>query len=197
MILKLNEDEIESAARKLVVDTPKIHAVLEVESAGSGFLADGRVRVQYEPHVMYKRLKERYGERRAEMALVMFPTLVAKKAGSYQSGDKEDRDMNEAAKAIDRDCALESASWGLFQIMGYHWRFMGYSTLQEFVNAMYRSEADHLDAFCRFVSKQPAMLKMLQQGNWASFAKIYNGPGYALNHYDTKLAAAYKKHGGR
>ena len=29
--------------------------------------------------------------------------------------------------------------------------------------------------------------------DWAGFARGYNGPGYAQNAYDTKLAAAYRK----
>ena len=29
--------------------------------------------------------------------------------------------------------------------------------------------------------------------DWASFARGYNGPNYAINRYDTRLAAAYNK----
>ena len=35
------------------------------------------------------------------------------------------------------------------------------------------------------------MAEALRKKNWAAFAKAYNGPGYAKNQYDTKLAAAY------
>jgi hypothetical protein len=33
----------------------------------------------------------------------------------------------------------------------------------------------------------------MQELNWAAFAKGYNGPGYAKNAYDVKLAQAYAK----
>jgi hypothetical protein len=31
----------------------------------------------------------------------------------------------------------------------------------------------------------------LRRNDWAGFARGYNGPGYADNRYDTKLASAY------
>lgn len=34
----------------------------------------------------------------------------------------------------------------------------------------------------------------LQRKDWAGFARGYNGPGYAKNRYDIKLANAYKKY---
>jgi hypothetical protein len=37
------------------------------------------------------------------------------------------------------------------------------------------------------------MLTALQAKNWAEFAKRYNGPAYAQNRYDEKLAKAYAK----
>jgi len=173
-----------------------IKAVTEVESAGSGFLPDGRVKVQYEPHVMYRRLKLKFGKARADAELKRHPDLVALRAGSYQPLDKEDRDMGRAAQLIDRDCALESASWGAFQIMGYHWEHMGYASLQAFVNSMYSGAAGHLDAFVRFIQADHRLLAAIRNLDWSRFARVYNGPGYKNNRYDIKMAAAYKRHGG-
>ncbi len=36
------------------------------------------------------------------------------------------------------------------------------------------------------------MLPALQAKNWASFARLYNGSGYAENQYDKKLLNAYR-----
>ena len=38
------------------------------------------------------------------------------------------------------------------------------------------------------------MLKALKAKDWAGFAKMYNGPNYQINDYDTKLAAAYRRY---
>ena len=48
----------------------------------------------------------------------------------------------------------------------------------------------------RFVIVNPAIHMALRKGDWAAFAKGYNGPAYVKNQYDIRLAAAFKKHGG-
>lgn len=45
-----------------------------------------------------------------------------------------------------------------------------------------------------FIKQSKVMHTALQNKDWATFAKCYNGPLYAKNQYDTKLATAYKKH---
>ena len=75
--------------------------------------------------------------------------------------------------------------------MGYHWRNLGYPTLQIFVNAMYRSEADHLEAFVRFVKRDSALVLALKAKDWDCAARIYNGPSYKKNRYAEKMAAEY------
>lgn len=191
----LLETDFQAAAARLGVSVPAVKAVATVESNGGGFLPDGRVKVQYEPHVMYRQLASNFDRARADKELVAHPDLVAKKAGSYQPLDKEDKDMNRAAQLIDRTSALESASWGAFQIMGYHWKTLQYTTLQGFINDQYTA-AGQLETFVRFIQADPRLLKALRGKDWATFARIYNGPGYAANKYDTKLAAAFKQYGG-
>ena len=191
----LLETDFQAAAARLGVSVPAVKAVATVESNGGGFLPDGRVKVQYEPHVMYRQLASNFDRARADKELVAHPDLVAKKAGSYQSLDKEDKDMNRAAQLIDRASTLESASWGAFQIMGYHWKTLQYTTLQGFINDQYTA-AGQLETFVRFIQADPRLLRALRGKDWAAFARIYNGPNYAANKYDTKLAAAFKQYGG-
>ena len=56
----------------------------------------------------------------------------------------------------------------------------------------YEGATQQLALFVKFVSRPP-YLPALRAHNWAAFAKAYNGPGYAQNKYDSKLAAAYKR----
>jgi hypothetical protein len=58
---------------------------------------------------------------------------------------------------------------------------------------MTQSEEAQLRAFVSFVRSRSTMAEALRKKNWAAFAKAYNGPGYAKNQYDTKLAASYAK----
>lgn len=41
--------------------------------------------------------------------------------------------------------------------------------------------------------KSAGLQDELMSRNWAGFAKGYNGPAYAQNAYDVKLAQAYEK----
>nr|WP_206600389.1 N-acetylmuramidase domain-containing protein [Chromobacterium sphagni] len=80
--------------------------------------------------------------------------------------------------------AIESCSWGLFQIMGYHWQRLGYASAATFRAAMESGEAAQLEAFARFIEAEPALLKALQAKRWADVAKLYNGPAYKENLYE-------------
>jgi len=195
MSQKLTEKDFQEAANLLGVPVASIKAVAEVESAGSGFLSDGRVKVQYEPHIMYRRLKEHFGQARADRELKAHPGLVSTRSGSYQSLDKEDKDMGRAADLIDRTSALESASWGAFQIMGYHWKTINYKSLQDFINDQY-SARGQLMSFVKFIQADSRLLRALRQKDWTTFARIYNGPNFKANKYDTKMAQAEARHRG-
>jgi N-acetylmuramidase len=61
---------------------------------------------------------------------------------------------------------------------------------------MYVSEANQLDSFVRYVLTN-GLAKHLRNKSWAAFAEGYNGKDYKINNYDKKLAAAYKKFGGK
>jgi hypothetical protein len=80
--------------------------------------------------------------------------------------------------------------------LGYHWKRLEYSSIADWVARMQRSESDHLDAFVRFIAADTALLAALKGRKWAAFAKGYNGPDYARNLYDAKLAQAYAKYSG-
>ena len=99
----------------------------------------------------------------------------------------------ERAYVLDAVAALESASWGRFQIMGSNYRDAGFVLVQEFVLALARTEAAHLQAFASLVSANKGLHKALEKKDWAAFAKAYNGKGYKKNDYDSKLKNAYDK----
>lgn len=187
----LKHADIAAAADALDVDIGCILAVNEVESVGHGFLPDGRPKILFERHVMYKRLKG--DDYDADGLAAQYPNLINQARGGYAGGSAEHGRFRTAC-GIDQTCAIESASWGLFQIMGYHWQTLGYASAEEFMNAMQRSEAGQLDAFVRFVKADPALHKALKSRKWAEFAKLYNGPAYKENSYDAKLAAAFTRH---
>jgi hypothetical protein len=187
----LTDDDLVKAADTLGVSVAAIRAVNEVESRGEGFLPDGRPVILFERHVFYKRLKARGFD--ADAPAAKYPNIVAPTPGGYM-GKAAEYTRLAIAERIDADAALESASWGAFQIMGYHWKALEYSSIADFVARMRRNEADHLDAFVRFIAADTVLLAALKGKRWAAFAKDYNGPDYARNLYDLKLARAFDRY---
>ena len=189
----LGDDALVAAAAQLGLPISTVRAVNEVESSGLGFLPDGRPKILFERHVFWKRLKA-HGIDPAPIA-AKYPHLVSQTPGGYKGGTAEYMRLA-SAELIHPEAAKESCSWGAFQIMGYHWQAMQYESLADFVNCMETGEADHLDAFVRYLLHvDPALVAALKARKWAAFAKGYNGPGYAANLYDVKLdraAARYR-----
>ena len=99
------------------------------------------------------------------------------------------------AYQLNPNAALESCSWGSFQIMGEYWGTMKYASVKEFTRAMSRSPKEQIKAFVRYIEHvNPRVKKHLKNHDWAGAAAAYNGPGYKNNNYDVKLEAAYKKY---
>ena len=111
----------------------------------------------FERHVMYQRLLvPRRGRSqaalrsRADELAAQYPSLINPKPGGYIGGAGEHQRLAQA-RMIDPVCANESASWGAFQIMGYHALHLGYASVDEFVQLMSRDENQQFEAFIRFI----------------------------------------------
>lgn len=184
--MPLSTKDFQRAAKALGCDLAAIKAVTRVESRGQGFLPSGEPVVLFERHIMNRLLRAKGIIVRDQL------DVVNTTPGGYKGGKAEHTRLAKAA-LIDRDCALQSCSWGMFQIMGFHWNALGYKTLQAFINDMYKSEAKHLDAFVKFILINPKLHKALVAHDWNTFAHGYNGPKYKANRYDEKLNAEYIK----
>ncbi|KJZ51977.1 N-acetylmuramidase domain-containing protein [Pseudomonas marginalis] len=197
----LRNNDLVAAAERLDVPLASIYAVNEVESKGKGFLDNGKPVILFERHIMYRQLATaRHAgddaaelKRHADQLATANPALVNPKPGGYIGGTSEHQRLA-MARLIDDTAALESASWGAFQIMGFHWKRLGYASVQAFVAAMTAGESQQLDAFTRFIETDPVLHKALKGRKWAEFARLYNGPDYLRNLYDTKLQRAYERH---
>ncbi|WP_374046786.1 N-acetylmuramidase domain-containing protein [Massilia sp. YIM B02763] len=190
----LTAADLEKASQALGVELAAVRAVNEVESRGHGMLpSTGKPVILFERHVFWQQLQA-HGIDPA-LAAVKFPLLVSQEPGGYRGGPAEYTRLATAVM-IDRDAALESCSWGLFQIMGYWWKAMGYDSVAQFVECMGASEGEQLDAFVRFLTLDvnKGMLAALKARKWKEFARLYNGKNYAANLYDVKLAKAYDKY---
>lgn len=187
----LGESDLHQAAAALDVDLCTVRAINEVESRGSGFLTDGRPVILFERHIMRRRLLD-YGMP-ADLLEAEYPELVNKTAGGYLGFEREWGRFEQAAD-IHLESAIEACSWGLFQIMGMHWRHLKYASAEAFHDAMHVSEGKQLEAFVRFIQADRSLLKALRDHDWRNVARLYNGPAYEKNDYHTRLANAFTRH---
>ena len=181
MTHKFSPDVINRVASILKCDVPAILAVIQVEAAGDGFLPDGRPKILFERHI-FSRLTERKFN-------VIDPAVSNKVAGGYVGGAGEYSRLYRAAQ-LDADAAVQSASWGACQIMGFNWKMTGEKSLIGFLLAMHNGVDAHLHLFAQYILAA-GLADELREHRWADFARKYNGPAYASNKYDTKLAAAH------
>ena len=189
--LALTNADFERAAKVLNVENAAIRAVAEVESAGSGFLVDGRPAILYEAHIFDKHTKGAHRHIKDNRGKVIshpkWDKTLYGPTGSHQ------HHRYETARRHNADAANKACSWGMFQILGENHKASGFDSSQEFVDAMWNGGAPaHLDAFVKFIQANKLDVP-LRAKNWAAFARGYNGPGYAQNAYDKKMEAAYKR----
>lgn len=182
---RLDDIDLPTLGARIGVGEDELHAFLDVETRGSGFDSQGRTTILFEPHVFYRNLS---GEKRARA--VREGLAYAKWGQAPYPKDSYPRLLK--AIAIDETAALKSASWGLGQIMGGNHIAAGYDTVQDMVTAFAADEENQLSAAVNFI-KANHLDDELRRHDWAGFARGYNGPGYARNKYDVKLAEAFRK----
>lgn len=186
---RLTFEDYERAAEFLRCDLFAIRAVLRVEARGSGF--DFRLRpvILYEPHIFYRLLGSGPLRNQAVANGVAYLRWGFK---PYPKTSDARYQQLERAILIDQSKALQSTSWGIGQVMGFNYARCGYVSAEHLVAGAKESEGEQLMAMCRYI-KSARLDDELREHRWAEFARGYNGPGYAANLYDYKLAQAYKQ----
>ena len=171
---------ISQIALRLGCTTKQLRAVAFVESGGSAYDDDGRPKMLFERHLFHRLTN---GARSVS-------AWSDPEAGGYgeSSWDKLGR-----AASTDPEDAFAACSWGKFQILGLHWKLLGYANPIELAYSNVRSEAGHYELLARFIEKTglKQKLKMISADpeTCRPFAAAYNGPGYRKFRYDEKLAA--------
>lgn len=190
--MSLTEQDFQNAADRLGVEVAVMKAVKEVESGSyRAFLASGRPPILFEGHIFWKELKNR-GIDPASKQAGNEDVLYEKIARKYLGGEKEYARLEKAGR-IHEEAALASASWGMFQIIGFNYKVCGAKSVFEFVEKMRRSESEQLMLLVAYL-ENCCLQVYLKNKDWAGFARKYNGPEYAQNKYDQKLEAAYNKY---
>lgn len=191
-LIKLSESDFSAIAQEYHTDALLLKTLCKVETGGKGgFLANGRAKILFEGHVFWRELKrqginpQQYNEK--------YPNIIYPKwdKSKYRGGTAEYLRLSMAI-SINKLAALRSASWGMFQIMGFNYPLCNEPTIDGFVAKMNDSEASQLRLSLNYIVNA-GILPLLNNHQWSEFALLYNGQGYKENKYDQKLRDAYEK----
>jgi hypothetical protein len=184
--IRATEASIAVIAAELGVPYARLRGVIQVEAPGGAFDRQGRPTMLFEPHHFYKRVR---ADKRDEAVRrgVAQPNRPAR--GTYPP---ESYTRMAIAYEIDPKAALESASWGRGQLMGFNYADAGYRSAQAMVEAFMRSESEQLRAMGALIRKW-GLIGSLKRGDAEAFALRYNGSGYKRDGYHTKIRAAWRR----
>jgi hypothetical protein len=113
----LLDADFERAAKSIDCTVAAVRAVNEVESRG-GFFADGWPKILFQRRIFSRMTKRRFNGAN--------PAIADPSSGG-SVGDPAEYERLAKAIALDRAAALQSASWGAFQIMGFNHRASGFA----------------------------------------------------------------------
>jgi len=109
--------DFERAAKSIDCTVAAVRAVNEVVSRG-GFFAYGWPKILFQRRIFSRMTKRRFNGAN--------PAIADPSSGG-SVGDPAEYERLAKAIALDRAAALQSASWGAFQIMGFNHRASGFA----------------------------------------------------------------------
>lgn len=156
--------KVKEIAKNFGIEPAMFLAFIDVESGGKGFDdATGKLIIQFEP--VWFRRKVNYAP----------SGLWSLNKVDVQA--KEWLAFNDAFK-INPEAAMESTSIGLPQIMSFHWKMLGYTSVGEMWDDFKKSEYHQILALARFIKATPALYLAIKTKDFHSIASIYNGKKY-------------------
>ena len=184
--------QIAVTAKSLNVLPAALLAVVEVESGGRiGAKVNGRMEpmIRFEGHYFHRLLPK------SLRSIARNLRLAHPQAGKVSNPRHQARRWIKLKQAIkiNRIAALSSVSWGVGQVMGSHWQWLGYGSVDALVQEARSGLSGQVRLMARFIQKSGLVAKLNSQ-DWAGFARTYNGPGFRKNQYDRKLAAAFDRY---
>ncbi len=174
-------------ATKHGIEEARLRAVNQVEARNKGSHSSGALVCLYEPHIAWRNTS---GATRKKLGTAGI-AYAKWKSGNYPKSSFPR--IDKCAELAGEEIAALSTSWGLGQIMGFNHGAAGFPDAVAMVRNFAESEANQLEGMIRFIKANNKMLAALKTGDWKTFARAYNGPGYAKHNYHGWLAKAHAR----
>jgi hypothetical protein len=176
---------IKKIATELKVKPAVLLAIIDVESNGQLFAeVEGNLLpvIRWEGHY-FDRLVDAKKRDAARKAGLASPKSGAVKNPASQAKRYE---MLNKAILIDTEAAYSSVSIGIGQVMGAHWKDLGFKSAEAMFEHAKSGLTGQLDLMIEYI-KDNDLVDELQRMDWSAFARGYNGPNYRVNKYDINL----------
>ena len=156
----ISEDTWKQLATRLDVELAALKAVAEVESSGSGFLPapDRRPKVLFEGHVFHRLTAGRHS---LTHPAISHPVWDRSRYARSLAGEWKRLDT---AATLDPAAAMQSASWGAFQIMGFNHNLCSCKDVYEFVHKMSESHEKQLELMYYFMNTSGCLKNLKEIG---------------------------------
>lgn len=179
----LTKKDVEHMASRLRVTPAHVWTVYDVEAAGDPFI-NGSPTILFEPHIFSRLTGHKFDKARPDISSRRWNRSLYGRTQAQRYQQMMD------AVALDVNAGLSAASYGGFQVLGQNWKSLGYKSAWDFAYQQSLSVAEQLESFVEFVEVN-GLAAHLRKSDWKRFARGYNGPGYAQNKYDVKLAQRF------
>jgi hypothetical protein len=177
---KLTQSDKVKLSEEFGVKISSINKVISVESGGKGFDDEtGKIIIQFEPS-WFKRQSP-------------YTPSGLWSLNKVERQKEEWKAFNDAFSK-DPDGAMKSTSIGLMQVMGFHWKDIGFKSVGEMWDYAKESEHNQLRLGILFIRKNKKMFEafkdLTKMKNCRTFAYYYNGEKYEEYNYHNKLFLA-------
>lgn len=183
--MNLTRKEVTDIASTIDLSCAELRGFVEVESGGSGFGNDGKIVIQFEPHIFSRYLTDKKIAHTLTKKVLNKKTYyaisVAKKpllvsrgksdagiaSGSWNilngvEGQVQEYKAFSIAMSIDPDSALLSTSIGLMQIMGFNFYKLGYKTVNAMWDDFKKGEYQQVLGGAKFIKSVPKLWNALK-----------------------------------
>lgn len=178
---------VKLVACKNGMDPAALAAFIEVESGGKGFdEKTGKILIQFEP-VWMRRLAP----------------YTPSGAWSVNKVDVQSREwiaFNDAFNK-NKDAAMQATSIGLGQIMGFHYKRLGYASVGAMWDDAKKGLEQQVQQIAKFIATDAKLAAAIKKLDWYTIAYIYNGARFVemskvwgRERYDVSMRKAYEKY---
>ncbi|RTL03223.1 MAG: DUF3380 domain-containing protein [Proteobacteria bacterium] len=196
----MSDTQLIEFANQNNIDFKLLKAVIAVEAGGSGFNSDGSLKIRIEIHILledYPYMNNRWfkvGTPKYLDHYYKFPSYsnLWRKVHTGNQWDEYTALLTAAFQIQNK--VFEYASFGKFQIMGFHYPKLGFSSALEMFSFMSQSDSNDTQTGLRFIKSDWNLVSALQQRDLIRFIKGYNGvSGNSVQVYLDRFNQEYAK----